>query len=359
MEYTGKRSWAAVMVALVLAAAALLCVAKAAHAGHVFVQPGQDLDALVNSDPAGVGTTFRLHPDTYVVDHTLQPKNGDMIIGVVGSYVTRGPAQDPQNITAQIVGRGLSQVVKPQGKVNLHGLSISGGQFDGTAGSGSGLAGGAMTPQSSVDGVRLHHNDGLGASNANGVYTRVELDHNGTAADAQGFIASGIKGVNEFVIANSYIHDNGGNGIWADEYANDTNVTYNGITGKAQFVDNLVVNSSKQGIRWEKINSSGPASQPTAGEALILRNEVHGNNPGRATGGIGVRDAANAQIHNNVLGAATIAGISYPQNGGGVGIWVTDSGRVDRPNTEFIEATNNVMNGEVYKCAPYETVTCR
>jgi hypothetical protein len=97
-----------------------------------------------------------------------------------------------------------------------------------------------------------------------------------------------------------------------------------------------------------------------AGEALIENNEVHGNSPDAARGGISVRDAQNATIQNNRFGAATIAGVAYQPNSRNVAINAYDSGRTDRPDLFNIVIADNILNGEVIKgCElPDEIVDC-
>ena len=64
----------------------------------VQVNPGDDLDAIVNADPRDTATTFcvNAHSDgttaTYNVSETLRLKDGDRLIGQTGETVTRGPA---------------------------------------------------------------------------------------------------------------------------------------------------------------------------------------------------------------------------------------------------------------------------
>jgi hypothetical protein len=119
--------------------------------------------------------------------------------------------------------------------------------------------------------------------------------------------------------------------------------------------DNLVVNNGRAGIRFENVGDVADA-----GEALIENNEVHGNSPDAARGGISVRDAQDATIQNNRFGAATIADVAYPPNSRNVAIVASDSGRADRPNLFNIDIISNILNGETIKgCElPDEIVYC-
>src|SRR5215213_4387034 len=122
-----------------------------------------------------------------------------------------------------------------------------------------------MTPSSVVDAVDIKDNEGAGVSNFNNTFVRSELTNNTTDPNALGFIGAGLKAVNEVMVKQSYIHDTQGNGIWCDEEYNDTSL------GTFIVEDTLVVNSGRAGIRWEKVGGTA------AGEALIQRNEIHGN----------------------------------------------------------------------------------
>jgi hypothetical protein len=150
------------------------------------------------------------------------------------------------------------------------------------------------------------------------------------------------------VIEQSYIHDTQGNGIWCDEECNDTSL------GTFIVEDTLVVNCGRAGIRWEKVGGTA------AGEALIQRNEIHGNSYGTRRGGISLRDAENATIKKNKFGAVSIRGVSYPRNAGGVAITATDSHEANRPNLFNIDIENNILNGEAVKgCElPNTVVAC-
>jgi hypothetical protein len=231
----------------------------------------------------------------------------------------------------------VTQVLKPQGTVRLEWLTVQGGNFTGDAGTGVGLAGGQMTPSSVVDAVVIKDNEGAGVSNFNGTFVRSELTNNTTNPKALGFIGSGLKAVNEVVVERSYIHDTQGNGIWCDEECNDTSL------GTFIVEDTLVVNCGRAGIRWEKVGGTA------AGEALIQRNEIHGNSYDARRGGISMRDAENAIVQNNQFGD--------PPNARDVAIIASDSGHSSRPNLFNIDIVNNTLNGEIIKgCELPDTV---
>jgi hypothetical protein len=319
-----------------------------AQARVVNIPCGRDIDATINADPKSRATRFVLGACNYTVSETVKTEQGDEIAGPVGSLIQRGSAFDPQPVAAITGSANVTQVLKPQGTVRLEWLTVQGGNFDGNAGTGVGLAGGQMGPSSVVEAVVIKDNEGAGVSNFNGTFVRSELTNNTTDPKALGFIGSGLKAVNEVVVKQSYIHDTQGNGIWCDEECTDTSL------GTFIVEDSLVVNSGRAGIRWEKVGGTA------AGEALIQRNEIHGNSYDVRRGGISMRDAKNAIIQNNHFGAATISGVSYPRNADGVAIMASDSGEADRPNLFNIDIVNNNLNGETVKgCElPNQVVAC-
>jgi len=308
-----------------------------AQARVVDIPCGRDIDATINADPKGTATRFVLDACNYTVSETVKTEQGDEIAGPEGNLIQRGSAFEPQPAATITGSANVTQVLKPQGTVRLEWLTIQGGKFDGNAGTGVGLAGGQMSPSSVVDAVVIKDNEGVGVSNFNGTFVRSELTNNTTNPDALGFIGSGLKAVNEVVVKQSYIHDTQGNGTWCDEECNDTSL------GTFIVQDSLVVNNGRAGIRWEKVGGTA------AGEALIQRNEIHGNSYQARRGGVSLRDAENANIQNNHFGAVSIAGVSYPRNSDGLAIVASDSGGSDRPNLFNIDISNNILNGETVK----------
>ena len=305
---------------------------------------GQDLDATVNADDATIGTRFQLEgPCTYTVDTTVALNNDDEIAGPAGSFIKRGPAFDPEPTVTIVGSTGVSKVIRGQGTVRLEWVKITGGtgqystEGSPVAGTGSGLAMGMASNDSSLYAVHITGSDGAGITNAHGTFDRIELNDTTQDPNFLGFIGAGLKAITEVDIKNSYVHNNQGNGLWCDEFCHDSASHPNGFW----IHDNLVVNNDRAGIRFERV---GEVS--TAGEALIENNEVHGNGLKQPRGGIDIRDAQNALVRNNVFGAKTIAGVAYPRNRDRVGIRATDSGRADRPNLWDVDIVNNTLNGE-------------
>jgi hypothetical protein len=320
------------------------------------VSCGQDLDASVNSDDPTIATRFQLEgPCTYPVDTIVRPNEGDEIAGPPATFIERAPAFDPEP-TATILGsEGLSNVIRARGTVRLEWVKIVGGtgQYSGgspVTGTGSGLAMGMASNDSSLYAVHITGNDGAGITNAHGSFERIELSDTTQNPDFLGFIGSGLKAINEVEVRNSYIHHNQGNGLWCDEFCHDSDeqIHPNGFW----IHDNLVVNNHRAGIRFERVGEVADA-----GEALIEKNEVHANSLKLTRGGIDIRDAQNALVRNNVFGAKSIAGVAYPRNRDRVAIRASDSGRSDRPNLFNVDIVGNVLSGEVIKgCEKPDTI---
>jgi hypothetical protein len=278
---------------------------------------GQDIDATINADPRGTPTRFVLGADCiFAASATIVPSNGDEVAcAVAPTFVQRGPAFDPTTRCTVAGSASLANVFRPVGQggtlatVRFEGIRITGGNFTGASGTGSGIAEGSMTNTSSHFGIEVRDNDAAGILSAKGTFERVELTNNTRDPSALGILGSGMKARTEVEVRNSYIYDTQGNGIWCNEFCRDSTSHPNGFWVH----DNLVVNNGRAGIRYERVGSVADA-----GEALIENNEVHGNSPDAVRGGISVRDAENALIRLNRFGAVTIAGVSYPPNSGGL-----------------------------------------
>jgi hypothetical protein len=330
-----------------------------AQARVVNIPCGQDIDATINADPKGTATGFLLGADcTFVASATIVPSDGDEVAcAVAPTFEQRGPAFDPTTRCTVAGDDSVENVFKPTGQggsmvtVHFEGIKITGGNFTGSSGSGAAIAEGKMTDTSSHYAIEVMDNDAAGILSAKGTFERVELTNNTRDPKALGFIAAGMKARNEVEVKNSYVHDTRGNGLWCDNFCHDSDSHPNGFWVH----DNLVVNNARAGIRFERVGDVADA-----GVALIENNEVHGNSPDAARGGISVRDAQNATIQNNRFGAATIAGVAYQPNSRNVAINAYDSGRTDRPDLFNIVIADNILNGEVIKgCElPDEIVDC-
>jgi hypothetical protein len=181
-------------------------------ADSVVVPCGQDLDAIVNADDPTIGTRFELEGGcTYTVDRMVELNEGDEIAGPEATFIERPPASDPEP-TVTIVGReGLSHVIRAKGTVRLEWVKIVGGtgQYaaDGSpvAGTGSGLAMGMATDDSSLYAIHITGSDAAGITNAHGTFERIELDDTTQDRKFLGFTGSGLKAINEVEVRNSYM----------------------------------------------------------------------------------------------------------------------------------------------------------
>jgi hypothetical protein len=325
---------------------------------------GQDIDAMINKDDRGTATRFVLGAGcTFTASATIVPSDGDEVVCAEPPTFRelRPPASDPNSVfdpTTRCTVAGSSSVenvFRPIGQggttatVSFEGIKITGGNFTGSSGSGAAIAEGSMTNLSSHYGIEVMNNDAAGILSAKGSFERVELTDNTRDPDALGVIGSGLKARDEVEVKDSYIHDTQGNGLWCDNFCEDSAGHPNGFWVH----DNLVVDNGRAGIRFERV---GQVSN--AGEALIENNEVHGNSYGDAErGGISVRDAQNATIRNNRFGEVTIDGVRYPPNSRDVAIIASDSGLADRPNLLDIHIESNTLNGETIKgCELPDTV---
>jgi hypothetical protein len=343
---------AAIMVPLILGFYSL----ANAQARIIDIPCGRDIDATINADPRSTPSRFVLGVDcTFIASATIVPSNGDEVAcAVAPTFVQRGPAFDPTTRCTVAGSASVENVFRPIGQggttatVRFEGLKITGGNFTGSSGTGAAIAEGSMTNTSSHYGIEVMNNEAAGILSAKGTFDCVEFTNNTLDSNALGFIGSGMKARNEVEVKYSYVHDTQGNGIWCDEFCQDS---VNHLKG-FWVHDNLVVNNGRAGIRFERV---GDVS--TAGEALIENNEVHGNSPNERRGGISVRDAQNATIRNNSFGAVSIAGVKYAANDRNVASIASDSGRSDRPNLFNIDIENNTLNGETIKgCELQDTV---
>lgn len=325
----------------------------------VQVNPGDDLDALVNADPRGTATTFCLNAQsdgttaTYNISETLRLKDGDSLIGQTGTTETRGPAtygvpkvnirpsgSPDQLITA--LGNGIEiQWVNIAGAV---GKTINGNPQTGTgAGITAGSADGGFLVQYAV----IHGNDAAGILSAKGRILNSEFYDNTQEPAFLGVNAAGIKGITEYEAAYNYVHNNQGNGIWCDVGCKNDPARQNGFWAH----DNLTVDNGRSGIRYESsprdLAPGVHASEPTA---LIEGNEVHGNSYNENRGAISAADTQNALIRANVFGAKTIAGVAYRANAPKPGaVKAIDSGRSSRTDLWNVRIVDNVLNGEQVK----------
>ena len=321
------------------------------------IQCGDNIAATINADPRGTATRFVLEadcPDPFVASATIVPSDGDEVaceaaptfVQVAPEFQERGPAFDPTTSCTVAGNASVENVFRPIGRggttatVRFEGITITGGNFTGSSGTGAGIAEGSMTDASSHYGIEVMDNGAAGILSAKGTFERVELTDNTNDPGALGVIGSGMKARHEVEVKNSYVHDTQGNGLWCNGGCEDS--TASATFDKFWIHDNLVVNNGRAGIRVEAVGAANAGLK-----ALIEDNEVHGNSPDARRGGISVRDSQNVTIQNNRFGDVTIGGVHYPPNARNVAIIASDSGRSDRPNLLNIVIVDNILNGEI------------
>jgi parallel beta-helix repeat protein len=350
----------------------------------VNVTPSQDLDAIVDGDSATTATKFCLSSGTYNISDDLDLRAGDHLAGPIAVMDSHGRA-DYAKPTAKINAAGASRVISGFDSIEVEWVEITGadGQIDANGtpaqcpssplpsgcpvtGTGVGISMGNADDSSELHHLYIHDNDASGVGNMHGRIKNFECHSNTNNSAFLGVVASCVKGVVEYEAAEGYVHDEQGNGVWLDHTlsgpANQAEMSTN-PGGGAWFHELVSVDNGRKGLRHEFSPRDAPegGTLPTP-TIMIENNNVHGNNDE----GISIRDAQNATVRNNVLGAVTIGGIAYSENGdnnnngAGDGVLVSDSGRSDRTDTRNVTVTGNTLNGDEVRCpAPGAGITCQ
>jgi hypothetical protein len=319
----------------------------------VDINPGDDLDAIVNHpDYATTPTTFCVHSGTYTIDRIIRLNSGDQIQGQPGTRTTVGPATKPvPSVKVSPGANNVPRLIEAKGtNILVRWLDLSGatGQYlngQPVAGTGVAVAAGNTDGTFLARYLRVHNNDAVGISNMKGRVLDSEFFSNTEDLNFGGFVGSGIKGITEFEAARNFVHDEQANGIWLDLGRNDP------LRTKGYWVHhNLVVNNkARAGIRYENSPPGlAPGVHTSDVTALIEYNQVHGNSVAAPTNPrpISVRNSQNAVVRGNILGAATINGVTYRHNGDNVGIRADDNGRSDRTDLWNVDIIGNDLNGE-------------
>jgi hypothetical protein len=377
----------AIVCAVIVAVMLVVGYTPPAEANHscsgVHINPGNDLDAIVNSDPSTKATTFCVHAPssgaTYTINNSVILRSGDKLIGQPGQIITRGPASYGVPPVKIRNGASLPRLIDLQGSnVVLRWLDIAGanGRYitpspndcthptdDGLRcpQNGTGLAIGAATADATllIKYLRVHHNEAVGIASMNGKLLHSNLYNNGTNPDTWAWSAGAVKGVDEYEAAYNYVHDNPANGLWCDYECQDAGTAMpNGFWVH----DNLLVNNGRWGVRYEYSPIVADGVHSTQPTALIEYNEIHANGyKDSGYGGASMYDAQNATFRNNVFGPKTIAGVSYGANTRRA-IFFGDSESKGRERTDLWngDAVGNTRGGETIEgCAkPDNVVYC-
>ena len=352
-----KRNTATVLastIACAAIAAVMLVVGHTPPAGAthscsgVQINPGNDLDAIVNSDPSTRATTFCVHAPssgaTYTINNSLKLRSGDRIMGQPGQVITRGPASYGVPPVKIRNGASLGILIHALGpNVQLKWLDVAGGVTKYSNGSvtqsGYGITMSGANAASRLEYLTVHDNQATGIASMNGKLLHSNLYNNGTNPDTWGWSASAVKGVDEYEAAYNYVHNNPVNGLWCDYECQDAGTAMpNGFWVH----DNLLVNNGRWGVRYEYSPIVADGVHSTQPTALIEYNEIHAN----GYGGASMYDAQNATFRNNVFGPKTIAGVSYAANSDKLAIRFKDLGRADRTDLWNGDAVGNSMGGE-------------
>jgi Right handed beta helix region len=335
----------AIMLALILAFYSLPDAQAADLDPFIECSEGDDIDQVINNDPKTTATRFELEAGcTFVASETIVPSDGDVVACEVDPvFTSRFPAFDPTTKCTVAGNSSVENVFRPIGQggttatVHFRGITITGGNYTGSSGSGAAIAEGSMTNRSTHYGIEVMDNGAAGILSAKGTFERVEFTDNTNDPDALSVIGAGLKARNEVEVKNSYVHETQGNGLWCDGGCVNSTDHPNGSNG-FWVHDNLVVDNDRAGIRYENSTNA----------ALIEDNEVHGNSYRAKRGGISVHDAQDAVVRNNVFGRKAIAGVTYEANAVAA-IRCSDSGRSGRPNLQNVQIGANVLNGETIK----------
>jgi hypothetical protein len=332
------------------------------------IYPGNDLDAIVNSDPSTTATTFCIHAPssgaTYTINNSVVLNAGDKLLGQPGQIITRGPASYGVPPVKIRNGASLGSLIYANGSnVQLRWLDVAGATLKYSNGSitqsGYGIAMGGANAASQLSYLTVHDNQATGIASMNGKLLHSNLYNNGTNPDSWGWSASAVKGVDEYEAAYNYVHNNPVNGLWCDYECQDAGTAMpNGFWVH----HNLVVNNGRWGVRYEYAPIVADGVHSTQPTALIEYNEIHANGyKDSGYGGASMYDAQNATFRNNVFGPKTIAGVSYGANTRRA-IFFGDSESKGRERTDLWngDAVGNTRGGETIEgCAkPDNVVYC-
>jgi hypothetical protein len=357
------------VIAVVMLVVGYTPPAEANHScSGVHINPGNDLDAIVNSDPSTKATTFCVHAPssgaTYTINNSVILRSGDKLIGQPGQIITRGPASYGVPPVKIRNGASLGTLIYALGpNVRLKWLDVAGGVTEYSNGSvthsGYGISMSGANAASQLAYLTVHNNQATGIASMNGKLLHSNLYNNGTNPDTWAWSAGAVKGVDEYEAAYNYVHDNPANGLWCDYECQDAGTAMpNGFWVH----DNLLVNNGRWGVRYEYSPIVADGVHSTQPTALIEYNEIHANGyKDSGYGGASMYDAQNATFRNNVFGPKTIAGVSYGANTRRA-IFFGDSESKGRERTDLWngDAVGNTRGGETIEgCAkPDNVVYC-
>jgi parallel beta-helix repeat protein len=273
-----------------------------APAGSIAIQPGSNIQAIVDSKPAG--STFYILAGVYR-GQTVKPRNGDVFLGQPGAIL------DGENRVEQAFRSGASNVTVRGLVIENYATPAQSGAVGGGGGSNWSIIeneirynwGGGVSLGSGfvVRGNSIHHNRQIGikGGGSNILIENNEISHNNYRDDySMSWEAGGtkfLKTVN-LVVRGNFVHDNHGHGLWTD--ADNIGTLYE---------NNVVVNNYGAGIFHE-----------ISYDAVIRNNRVEGNAFPHTSGGIKITNSSNVEIYGNTL-SGNDGGFHVAQNDRGSG----------------------------------------
>src|SRR5215213_5767349 len=154
----------AIVCAVIVAVMLVVGYTPPAEANHscsgVHINPGNDLDSIVNNDPSTRATTFCVHAPssgaTYTVNNSVILRSGDKLLGEPGQVITRGPASyGVPPVKIRDGSSGLENIVELRGSnVVLRWVDIAGGV--------RGIGASAATPSARLEYLAIHDNTSRG-----------------------------------------------------------------------------------------------------------------------------------------------------------------------------------------------------
>jgi parallel beta-helix repeat protein len=300
----------------------------------VTLSPGQNIQAAVNSHPAG--TTFILRPGTYRNQRVI-PKSGDAFIGQRGVVLDGGNSAPfafdmgnrPFASNVRIEGltiqnyrpskqHGAINAGTPGRYANLQSTGWVVRNCEIRYNSGAGLT---IGHRMQVLNNYIHHNLQIGVRGlGDGVLVENnEIAFNNYRRGAWGWEAGGTKFVrtHNLVVRGNYVHDNWGPGLWTDIDNINTLIEGNRVTNNAAqgifheisyaavIRNNVATGNGMAHADW--LWGSGILVAASA-DVEVYGNTVSGNANGitgiqqkRGTGAYGAHLVKNLNVHDNVV----------------------------------------------------------
>lgn len=318
-------------------------------AGAIAVNPGDNVQSVVNAHPAG--TTYCFAAGTFA-KASVSPRNGDTYIGHVGTVF------DGQNATARAFASGAQNVTIKNFVIKNYTPGAQQGAIDNrNVGGGSGANWIVMNNELAYNnavGIEfqngtqvvanyMHHNvqEGYACGGSNDVLTDNEIAFNNpNNATNAGWEAGGGKcwATKNLSVKYNYSHDNKGPGLWTDNDNEGTHYEYNrvennqtGIMHEISWdavIANNYTNNNQAGASCGWIWCTGiliaGSGGPNGKIIDIYNNKVIGGNghgisliqQNRGSGLYGTYHVNNVHVHNNSIDLAGNRGVGAVTDNG-------------------------------------------